>query len=135
MNEFYFDSPHKQITENIRATVVKVIDGDTIRVDWIERDFDFPVRIEGINAPEMNEDRGEISRDFLANIILEKEVDIIIDPKNRVEKWGRLLGRIEVQGIDIGALLIRNGFATTFEAKDEGKILSLDRLFPKEKDG
>ena len=27
------------------AKLVRVVDGDTIRVEWSERDFDFPVRI------------------------------------------------------------------------------------------
>ncbi|KKM14754.1 hypothetical protein LCGC14_1702960, partial [marine sediment metagenome] len=49
--ELYYDSPHKQIKESFRCEVIKVIDGDTIkvRVDW--RDFDFPVRVLEINAP------------------------------------------------------------------------------------
>ena len=45
MQEYYFQSPHKQITENFAAKVVKVTDGDTIRVEVDFRDFDFPIRI------------------------------------------------------------------------------------------
>ena len=36
---YYFQSPHKQITEPFEAKVVKVTDGDTIRVLWAEREI------------------------------------------------------------------------------------------------
>jgi endonuclease YncB( thermonuclease family) len=57
MSDFYFDSPHKQITADFRALVVKVHDGDTItlRVEW--RNFDFPLRFLDINAPELKIDK------------------------------------------------------------------------------
>ena len=43
MGLYYFDSPHKQIAENFFAKVVKVSDGDTIRVKADFRDFNFLV--------------------------------------------------------------------------------------------
>jgi len=55
MNLYYFESPHKQITQDFVAKVVKVTDGDTIRVKWEDRDFDFPIRFIDIAAPELDE--------------------------------------------------------------------------------
>ena len=45
INEFGFQSPHKQITEDFDATVVHVTDGDTIRLRTDFRDFTFPLRL------------------------------------------------------------------------------------------
>ena len=55
IEEFGFTSPHPQITEDFRATVVKVHDGDTVTLRTDFRDFDFPLRLLDIDAKELNE--------------------------------------------------------------------------------
>jgi len=110
MNLYYFQSPHKQITEDFDAKVVKVHDGDTIRVSVGWRDFDFPLRISNIMAAELNEEGGMRSRNHLRDLIENRIVEIVLD-KNRVEKWGRLLGQINHKGFDIGEQMISDGFA------------------------
>ena len=122
LEEFQFDSPHPQITEDFRATVVKVHDGDTVtlRVDF--RDFNFPLRLVGIDAPEMNAG-GEVARDWLKGRILNEEVDIILNPK-RVEKWGRLLGSIIHRGMDVKEEMMWLGLVKTYENRNEGKIIN-----------
>jgi endonuclease YncB( thermonuclease family) len=129
MQLYYWESPHKQILEDIRAEVVKVVDGDTIRVKWRERDFDFPVRFLGTNAPEMNEPRGKECRSWLEGIILNQEIDIIIDKNQRVGKWGRLLGVIFFKGMNINEEMVRSGKSTTFEARHEGLLPDLNKMF------
>ncbi len=119
-------SPHPQITEDIFVKVIKVIDGDTIRVEWDERDFDFPVRFLGINAPEMNEGGGD-AREYLKNVILNEEVLLKIDKRQRVGKYGRLLAKIISLGMDMGDAMMRLGLATSFENRDEGKIPDLNK--------
>ena len=115
MQLYYFESPHKQINEDFRATVVKVSDGDTIRVKCDFRDFNFPIRFIDVAAPEMDERGGEEARDWLASKILGEEVDIIINPKNRVGKWGRLLGQVFHRGMDLGEEEINKGLAVSWE--------------------
>ena len=105
---YYFDSPHQQIAEDFWAKVVKVSDGDTIRVSCNFRDFDFPIRFSNIMAAELNEEGGRQSQSWLESQILGKEVEIIVNPKNRVEKWGRLLGQVVHKGFDMGELSIQN---------------------------
>ena len=124
---YYFESPHKQITEDFRANVVKVVDGDTIRVMTDFRDFDFPIRFLGTNAPEMNEPRGKEVRDWLSNLILNADVDILIDRNNRVGKWGRLLGRVIHGGQEVGEIMIRLGKSTTFKSRGEGELPNIDK--------
>lgn len=130
MDLYYFESPHKQITEDFFCTVVKVIDGDTIRVKWEERNFDFPVRFMDTNAPEMNEDRGEVSKSWLEEQILNEEVEIKINKKQRVGKWGRLLGTIMCGGLNINQASIRAGMATPFAQRNEGQIPNINKVIP-----
>ena len=110
MGFYYFDSPHQQIAEDFDAKVVKVVDGDTIRVSVPFRNFDFPVRFANIMAAEMNEG-GREARDHLAKMILNSEVEILIDKTNRVGKYGRLIGRVQHKGFDVGEQMKQDGFA------------------------
>jgi len=118
MQVYYFESPHKQIIASFRARVVKVIDGDTIRVLWNERDFDFPVRFIDTAAAELREG-GRESKEWLEKQILNQEVDVIIEPARRLGKWGRILGRIMFRGVDMNEESIRTGHATTWEGRKE----------------
>jgi len=120
-------SPHPQYTENFSAAVVKVHDGDTITLRTKDRDFDFPLRFLGINAPELNENGGKASQEWLSSRILGKKVNIIIDRYNRVGKYGRLLGKVISNGMDMGEIMMINGKATTFEARKEGQIPNMNK--------
>jgi len=122
LNLFYFQSPHKQILDDIVVDVTKVTDGDTIKVKWAERDFEFPVRILDIDAPELNEPGGLESKAWLTGKILNKEVDLRISRRNRVGKWGRLLARVEVNGMNIGQESIMFGFSEPFGSNQDWKI-------------
>lgn len=113
MQFYYLQSPHRQITESFIARVSKVIDGDTIRVKWTERDFDFPVRFININAPEMSNGGGE-SKKWLENQIADEEVYIKVNPRDRVGKWGRILGEVFHMGINMNEMSLQSGMAFKF---------------------
>lgn len=125
----YFSSPHKQITEDFRAKVERVIDGDTIELDWHERDFFFPIRLINIAAPEIKENGGKESKSYLEGHLLGTDVDIIINPDNRVDKWGRLLGNVISAGLDVGEMSIVAGHSVPWGARAEGQIPTMERLF------
>ena len=113
MSFYYFDSPHRQITESFMAKVEEVTDGDTIRVSWSERDFTFPVRFANINAPELN-NGGEESKAWLKGEIEGEEVEVLVDNNNRVEKYGRLLGTIIYAGLDMNQMSEVLGYSKQF---------------------
>jgi len=123
-----FDSPHPQITEDFEATVVKVHDGDTITLHTTFRDFDFPLRLAFIDAPEMNEG-GDIARDWLTSKILGSKINIKIDKANRVGKYGRLIGEVIHNGINMGQEMKMLGLVRPFVTRHEGKIPDLNQLF------
>ena len=109
MNLYYFDSPHQQIVGEFDAKVVKVTDGDTVRLQVGFRDFTFPIRMSNLMAPELNEKGGVRSRNHLKGLIEGAMVEIFLEDE-RVEKWGRLLGKIKHKGFDIGEQMIADGF-------------------------
>ena len=110
---YYFESPHRQIMEGFIAKVDKVTDGDTIRVNWTERDFNFPVRMAHINAPEMSEG-GRESKAWLENQIMGEEVYIKVNPRNRVGKWGRIIGEVFHNGINLNYESLREQMSVPF---------------------
>ena len=128
LNDFEFVSPHVQIKESFDAKVVKVVDGDTIRVFTSFRDFDFPVRLLDIDSPELNEG-GEEAKEWLRKKLLGESVHVEVDIENRVDKYGRLLGRVFYNGLDVGQEQIYLGYAVPFGSRSEGRVPGLDTFF------
>ena len=114
MQFYYFDSPHKQITEDFFGDVVKITDGDTIHVKWREREKPIVVRFIDTAAPELDEEGGLESAAWLADQIMDEYVHVQIEPKLRVGKWGRIIGRIIFMGQDINAMSMQMGMAVPF---------------------
>ena len=125
MTEFYFQSPHKQIVEDFRATVIKVHDGDTCTVRTDFRDFDFPIRFARIDTKELNAG-GHDARDWAKSRLEGKNITVGIDKKNRVGRYGRLIGEIILDGMNINDEEMRMGIATPFAQKNEGKITDIN---------
>ena len=126
IDEIGFQSPHKQIQEDFRATVVKVHDGDTVSLRTDFRDFTFPLRLLDIDTKELNEG-GQEAGDWVRDRLEGEEVEIKIDRKNRVDKYGRLLGRVFHTGMDLGTELMMLGLATPFEQRREGQIPPIEK--------
>ena len=86
---------------NYKATVVKVIDGDTVRLNI---DLGFRLfwtsncRIAGINAPEMGTTEGENAKAWLKDLL--REGDILLIKSVRLDKYGRPVfdGYFEIDG-------------------------------------
>ncbi len=114
MQFYYFDSPHKQMVEPFNAKVVRVKDGDTVQVTTEERDFDFPIRLARIAAPEIKEAGGLRSQRWLEKELLGKNVEIVLT-RQRVGKWGRLLGEINFLGLNLNTQSLEQGYSIKFE--------------------
>ena len=123
MDLYYFESPHKQITDDFTAEVVGVHDADTVRVKWSERDFTFPIRFADTAAPEIDTADGRTAQKFMQTRLLGKTIDVTINPDNRVDKWGRILGLVSEGGQDVGEELIMRGLATSWADRNENQDL------------
>jgi len=80
-----------------------------------------------IDAKELNAG-GEETREWLKERIEGKRVQIKINRQNRVDKYGRLLGKVVHNGIDVGEEMLRRGLVGPFERRDEGKLPDLNKL-------
>ena len=72
---------------------------------------------------------GETVRDWLRGVILGEIVQILINVRNRVDEYGRLLGRVIHVGFDVGDEMLRMGMVTTFENRREGELPNLEKMF------
>ena len=126
INDFGFTSPHIQYTEDFEAVVEKVHDGDTLTLSTSEREFTFPLRLLNVDAKELSEG-GEDAGNWLRDRVLNKGVKIQMDRTQRVGKYGRLLGRVIHQGLDVSEEMMNLSLATTFERRREGVILPFSK--------
>lgn len=108
-----------------KARVISVYDGDTVRVDvdlgfksWIHNE---KLRLARIDAPELRGDErpeGLLSRDFLRELILGKEV-VLHTFKDRQGKYGRYLADIwlnrDGKWVNINDLLVTEGHAVYYQ--------------------
>ena len=109
-----------------RAVVVDVYDGDTVTVDldlgfhvWVRGE---KIRLAYIDAPELkgeHKDDGIAAGDFLRQLVLNKNVIVqtIKNPKggDKKEKYGRYLGVIWHDGVNVNDLLVAKGHAIRWE--------------------
>ena len=115
------ESPHPQVNDNIIVEVTRVKDADTIEVRWTERRFLFPVRLLDVYAPEKNTWDGRRGRDWLKRKLEGKEVELVINQRNRVGKWGRLLAVVMFEGKSVNQELLNEGIAITSQEQESKK--------------
>lgn len=127
MQFYYFESPHKQITEGFNAKITRVIDGDTVKVITDFRDFSFKVRLGKIASPEVKEEGGEEAKKFLENRVEGEDVFIDVDPNNRVGKWGRIIGEIFLMGQNINYEMVDLQLAVLWKNRKRTREMDLDK--------
>jgi micrococcal nuclease len=98
--------------------VVSVHDGDTLRaID--DGKTEHKVRLVGIDAPEIGQPFGTVSRDRLTSLTKGKSVAVIVDDRDR---YGRVLARLEIDGLNVNRQMVEDGLAWHFTrySDDEG---------------
>lgn len=108
---------------DLAVTVVRVVDGDTIRVRVIEPTpeilRDNSVRLRGVDAPELHDKRlylrvkAQAAKAWLSERVREGDVLTLIDVKK--DKYGRLLATVKVNGQDLAQGLIAAGLAKAYD--------------------
>lgn len=92
--------------EVIRGYVTAVTDGDTIKV--VTEDRAYKVRLAGIDAPEMRQRYGAESRQALVELVGGQRVLVTF---SKTDRYLRVIGTVELGGIDTGLALVRSGWA------------------------
>ena len=83
----------------------EIIDGDTFRLETGEK-----VRLIGIDAPELSQPGGELSREYLAHLICGKRVTLEKGSEDR-DRYNRLLRFVYINDLCINEEMIRQGYA------------------------
>jgi micrococcal nuclease len=84
---------------------IEIIDGDTFRLETGDT-----VRLIGIDAPELSQPGGEMSREYLAHLLLGKPITLEKGYEDR-DKYNRLLRFVYINGLCINEEMIRQGYA------------------------
>ncbi len=103
----------RKVEWHTTATVIEVVDGDTIKVEidlgW-KISYKTSIRVEGINAPEMNTINGGIAKNF-AETLLEQgeEIEVL---SRRLDKYGRSQAKVTLpDGRDFAQVMLESGHA------------------------
>lgn len=93
--------------EVISGKVVSVADGDTVTILDASK-VQHKVRLAGIDAPERAQAFGERSREALADLVAGRAV---IVETHKEDRYGRLIGKILLNGRDVNREQVRSGMA------------------------
>ncbi len=91
--------------------VIKVSDGDTITLLTDDK-VSHKIRLNDIDAPEKKQAFGNKSRDNLASYIAGEIVTVKYKSK---DKYGRVLGTIYFDNLDINLQQVKNGYAWVYK--------------------
>ena len=101
------EEPEENVTQDYNMTVTEVVDGDTFYLGNGDK-----IRMLGINTPESGRPYAEEATDFLANMILGKEVTLVNDSKNGdSDSYGRLLAHVYVNDTFVNYEIVKAGYA------------------------
>lgn len=102
-----------------RATVQRVIDGDTIELASGER-----VRYTLVDAPEITNGKdacfGAEARQLNRELVEGRTVDLAYGPRCQ-DRYERLLAYVSVDGLDVNAELVRSGYACVLYIPPDGE--------------
>ncbi|MDD2870881.1 MAG: thermonuclease family protein [Candidatus Gracilibacteria bacterium] len=116
---FYLDHSRLDVFSG-KAKVVEVIDGDTVKVQFLSTNKVENMRLIGIDTPETKNPNKEIQEfgqeayDFVNDTISGLEVDVEMDPNNFRDNYARLLGFVYVDGESFNKKLIELGYAKAY---------------------
>lgn len=88
-----------------------VMDGDTVLLVVDGESEPVRLRLLDLDAPESCQHGGEDARDALIALVLRRQVRI--EPHGQ-DSYGRQLGRLYVEGRDVGAEMVRSGWAWAY---------------------
>jgi micrococcal nuclease len=94
----------------ISGLVIKVSDGDTLTI-LAEGNRQVRVRLDGIDCPELHQAYGTKARQFTSAMTYRKTVSVF---SNARDKYGRTLGTVFVNGINLNEELVKLGLAWAY---------------------
>jgi micrococcal nuclease len=105
-------SPAADPSADITGKVVRVHDGDTLTLLKTGSHKHLQIRLEGIDAPEMDQSFGNESRLALDGMVYSRQVTI--HPVT-IDKYGRTIARVFLGTLDVNLEMVRLGFAWRYD--------------------
>jgi len=99
--------------------VVTVVDGDTIGV--LRDGREVRIRLDGIDAPESGQDFWQQAKQFMSDTAFDK---IVAVKGNEIDRYGRLIARVTLDGRDLSVAAVEAGFAWHFVRHSTDPILA-----------
>ena len=122
----------------LAGRVVGVSDGDTVTVLTAEN-RQFKIRLSGIDAPEKKQPFGTHAKETLARQLFGQAVVV---EWSKTDRYGRIVGKIEVDGVDANLEQVREGSAWVYTqylrelpVEDRKLYLEAERLAKAERRG
>jgi endonuclease YncB( thermonuclease family) len=109
--------------ERFTGRVVGVSDGDTISV--LHQGRAVQIRLEGIDCPEDGQAFGERAKQFTSDRVFGREVDVDV---RDVDRYGRLVARVVIDGQDLSVALLRAGLAWHYTEHSTDRTLATAEL-------
>ena len=113
----------------VPISVTEVSDGDTLKLSDGKT-----FRLYGVNAPEVKEPFFEEAKVFTENLVLGKEISFEQEVNYKVDKFGRELGYVFIDGVNLNIELVKNGLARVVLYEKRAKIKYQDELLSAEKE-
>jgi len=110
--------------ETYTGKVIAIADGDTLTI-LTERRRQVKVRLAEIDTPERGQPYGARAKQALAVLAFGKTARV---EQQDVDRYGRVVGRVYVDGMDVNAEMVRRGYAWVYRryARDES-LFDLER--------
>lgn len=110
--------------DGVTGTVIRVTDGDTVTLQTPTGGH-LKVRLLSIDAPEIAHGStpadcgGPQAKTALHDLVQDRTVHLTTDPRtDEIDRYGRVLGYLDLDGRDIALELIRDGHASAWRPKN-----------------
>ncbi|MGZ8934969.1 MAG: thermonuclease family protein [Methylobacter sp.] len=107
---FFICATYVNAAEIVEGRVVGVHDGDTVTL-LLEGNKQVKIRLAQIDAPESSQAFGQKSKQSLSDMVFNKAIRV---EKETIDKYGRMVGTIFVNGLDANREQIKRGMAWVY---------------------
>ena len=106
------------LAATLEGRVVKIADGDTLTmvVDGQKE----RIRLSDIDTPERKQPFGMRARQALAEMTFGKTISVFTTTRDR---YGRVIGHVTAEGVDVNAELVRRGYAWVYRRYSNDPVL------------
>lgn len=106
---------HSQKIKSFEAEIISCHDGDTCKAKY--KNEKIKIRFSGIDAPEIKQPEGKLSKKYLNDTLMGKTVQLECDGKS----YDRVTCLVYLSGVEINQQMVDKGFAFDSPKYSKGK--------------